>query len=152
MLAWRVHLLRRDPSRLPALLMVLLLAMACVWMMFGALLPVLAAVLLLLGAAGEYLFPLSYQITAEGVFANTLAGRNALPWKEARRCWRERGGLIVTPLAKPSRLDAFRGVLVRFAPDGEPGDRASVLEAIRRCAPDLLPEAAPAAPLPSQES
>ncbi|HLV78774.1 MAG TPA: hypothetical protein VKT32_00795 [Chthonomonadaceae bacterium] len=120
--------------------------MACVWMMFGALLPVLAAVLLLLGAAGEYLFPISYQITAEGVFANTFAGRNALPWKEARRCWRERGGLVVSPLAKPSRLDAFRGVQVRFASDGEPGDSASVLEVIRRCAPDLLSEAVGAAP------
>ena len=121
--------------------MVLLLAMTCVWMMFGTLLPALAAVLLLLGAAGEYLFPIAYQITEEGVYAITLAGRNALPWKEARRCWRERGGLVVTPLAKPSRLDAFRGVLVRFAPDGEPGDRASVLVAIRHCAPGLLSEA-----------
>jgi hypothetical protein len=120
--------------------------MSCVWMMFGTPLPALAAVLLLLGAAGEYLFPIAYQITEEGIFANTLAGRNGLPWKEARRCWRERGGLVITPLAKPSRLDAFRGVLVRFAPDGEPGDRASVLEAIRHCAPGLFSEADLSAP------
>lgn len=150
-LAWRVHLLRRDPSRLPALLLVLFLGAACVWLLFGRPLPVVAALILLLGASSEYLFPISYRITTEGVYADAPASRMALRWKEARRCFSVPAGLVVTPLAAPSRLDAFRGVLLRFAPDGSPGDRASVQSALARCAPALLPEAQPTPP-PSAET
>jgi len=138
LLAWRVHLLRREPGRLPTLLAVLFLAIVCVWLMFGQILPVLAAILLLLGATSEFLFPIAYRLTEEGVSADSPAARLTLRWSEARRCLRHPFGVTLTPLAAPSRLDAFRGVTLRFAPDGEPGDRASVLDAIARCAPSLL--------------
>jgi len=136
-LAWKVHLLRRDPRRLSGVAMVVFLGAACVWLMFGSLLPALAAVLLLLGAAGEYLFPIAYHITDEGVTVNSLTGRMVLRWQDVRRCWRDRECLILTPLPAPSRLDAFRGLTLRFAPDGEPGDYPSVQEAIARYAPAL---------------
>src|SRR5262249_18463714 len=85
LLAWRVHLLRREPRRLPTLLAVFFLAIACVWLMFGQLLPVLAAVLLLLGATSEFLFPISYRLAAEGVAADSLTGHLALCWPAVRR-------------------------------------------------------------------
>jgi hypothetical protein len=134
-LAWQVHLLRRDPRRFPALLCVLFIAAACVWLMFHAVPPVLAALLLLVGATGEYLFPVRYRLTEEGVFAQGPASRMVLRWEEARRCLPGPGQITLTPLPHPSRLDAFRGVTLRFAPDGAPGDRASVLETVARCAP-----------------
>jgi hypothetical protein len=133
LLSWRIHLLRRDSSRLSVLGFVLLFAFITVWLMFHSLLPAVVAVLLLLGATSEYLFPVRYRITTEGVHADALTSRLALRWKDAKRCIPDPMGIIMTPLAAPSRLDAFRGVLLRFAPDGEPGDRASVLAAIERC-------------------
>ena len=142
-LVWRVHLLRRDPTRLPVLLLLLFIAAACVWLMFVSLLPVLAAVGLLLGAASEYLFPISYCLNGEGITANGPASRLVLRWKEARRCQEGRGTLLLTALPTPSRLDAFRGVLVRFAPDGEPGDRESVLAAVATYAPTLISASTP---------
>ncbi len=147
-LLWQVHLARRNPQRLPVLVLILLLGSSCIWMMFHQALPVLAAVLLLLGASTDFLFPLRYRITAEGVYADSLTSRMHLPWKEARRSLLERGAVTLTPLAVPSRLDAFRGITLRFARKGEQGDRASVLEAIRQYAPAVLPvptedEAAP---------
>jgi hypothetical protein len=138
LLAWQVHLRKRSPQRLPGLLAALAFAALCVWFMFGSPLPAGVAVLLLIGACGEYLFPIAYQITPEGVAANSLTSRSTLAWKEARRCRLLPIGLLVSPLPQPSRLDATRGVLLRFAPNGEPGDRASVLAAVRQCAPELL--------------
>jgi hypothetical protein len=136
LLAWRVHLLRREPHRLPGLLCVFFIAAVCVWLLFERPLPVLAALLLLIGATGEFLFPVTYRITEEGVYANTPTGRLALRWKETRRCLRHPFGVTLSPLPIPSRLDAFRGVTLRFALEGEPGDRESVLAAIARCMPD----------------
>lgn len=137
-LVWRVHLLRRDPGRLLGLALVLFLGGVCVWLMFGSLLPVLAALLLLTGASAEYLFPTTYYITDAGVRAEAVTTRLALPWADARRCLPLSVGLLVSPLPAASRLDRFRGVLLRFAPDGEPGDRQSLRAAMTRFAPDLL--------------
>ena len=45
--------------------MIIGIGAGCVWLMFGALLPVLAAVLLLLGSASEYLLPITYRLTPD---------------------------------------------------------------------------------------
>jgi hypothetical protein len=140
LLAWRVHLFHRDRSRLPVVGLVMLFAFFTVWLMFRSPLPAVVAVALLVGATSEYLFPVRYRITTEGVHADALTSRFSLKWKEAKRCVPDPMGIIITPLSAPSRLDAFRGVLLRFAPDGEPGDRASVMAAIERCAPQLMTE------------
>ncbi len=137
LLAWRVHLLRRYPNRLLVLLLTLLIALLGVYLMFGNLLLACVAVLLLLGATSDFLFPLSYRLTATGIEADSLTGRMKLSWQDARRVLSNRESVLLSPLASPSRLDAFRGVTLRFAPDGEPGDRASVLAMIARCAPAL---------------
>ncbi|MCS6776171.1 MAG: hypothetical protein RMJ43_01340 [Chloroherpetonaceae bacterium] len=137
-LEWRVHLLRRDPTRLPLVGATLLLGFVAVYLMFQNLLPAVVAVLLLVASISEYLFPIHYRITAEGIQADALTSRMRLSWQQARRLIPERQSLLVSPLLAPSRLDAFRGVLLRFAPDGQPGDRASVVDAIGRFAPGLI--------------
>ncbi len=138
--------------------MALFIGTACVWLLFGRLLPVVAAVVVLLGAAAEYLLPTSYRIAADGVEAQSMVSSLRISWRDARRCVPDAQGLIVTPLPVASRLDRFRGVLLRFAPTGAPGDRASVYEAIAYFAPEMeLPadrERAPAPPAiePEQEA
>ena len=136
-LAWRVHLLRQRPERARRLVLVLVVGGACVWLMFRAWLPVLAALGLLLGSASEYLFPISYALTDEAVYAYGPLSRATLAWRDARRCLADPSTLTLTPLAIPSRLDAFRGVTLRFASPGHPGDRESVLREIARLAPHL---------------
>jgi hypothetical protein len=140
LLSWQVHLLHRYPRRLHILIITLLLAAGCVWLLFQQVLPVVAALLLLLGTSREYLFPISYILTVEGVSARGLALKGELTWKEARRCLRDRNSLTLTPLATPSRLDAFRGITLRFAPKGQPGDCESILAVIAHCAPELMGE------------
>ena len=126
LLAWRVHLLRRSPERLPALLLAFALGGGCVWVLFSSWIMVVIAIALLAGAVAEYLFPISYRVTDAGVEARTLTGRFAMKWGEVKRVLPQPQGVLLSPLAFASRLDAFRGVLLRHAPDGEPGDRASV--------------------------
>ena len=138
-LHWRIHLLLQKPDRLPALLMVLIIGAVCVWLMFGALLPVLAAVALLTGSVSDYLFPIAYRLNSQEIGLDSVTARIALPLKEVRRCRLYTHSILVTSLAVPSRLDAFRGILLRFAPDGQPGDRQSVLDALTTFAPHLLP-------------
>jgi hypothetical protein len=137
-LHWRVHLLRRDPQRLPVVVMIVGIGAGCVWLMFGALLPVLAASLLLIGSAGEYLLPITYRLTPTEAGQESAGTHMALAWKDTRRCRLSKNAILITSLPAPSRLDAFRGILLRFAEAGQPGDRASVLAALAHYAPHLL--------------
>lgn len=137
-LTWRSHLLQREPGRLPILLLAFCVGALCVWLLFGRLLPVLAAVLLLVNATGEYLFPQRFRLNETGVYADAPTSCLALRWEDVRRCLPQRRGILLSPLPVASRLDAFRGIYLRFAPDGEPGDRASVLAVIAHYAPSCL--------------
>ena len=146
-LTWQVHLVRRQRDRLSTLAMILAIGATSVWLLFGQLLPVLVALCLLLGSAAEYLLPTRYTIDGDGLKARSLVSSLALSWREAKRCRDDASGMLVTPLPVASRLDRFRGVFLRYAPPGEPGDRVSVYEAIARYAPDLAPSEPPLNPL-----
>lgn len=137
--------MRRYPERLIGLALVLLLGAACVWVLFRAWLPVAASTALLLCSAAEFLLPVTYTVTSEGVSARGTGNHSRLSWAEGRRCLPEKEGITLTPLDRRSRLDAFRGVTLRFAPVGRPGDRASVLAAIAMYAPhiEIAPELLP---------
>jgi len=135
---WRVHLWRRNPVRLPILIAAIVLASLTVLVVFQSALLAAATVVLLAGATSEFLFPVTYRITPEGVFSNVLLNRLALKWNEMRRCASGEQGVLLTPLEFPSRGDGFRGVFLRFAPDGQPGDRASVLEQVAHYMPHLI--------------
>jgi hypothetical protein len=136
-LIWRVHLARRDPRRLPVVGLTMIFAALCVWMIFHAYLPVAAAVLLLCGAVQEYLLPSTYTLTPESACQQTGWSRHTLKWTEMQRCVLVKGGVLLSPLPRPSRMDSFRGVFLRYAPQGEMGDRASVLAHVAQYAPHL---------------
>jgi hypothetical protein len=110
-----------------------------VTVIFHSPLPGLAAIVLLVGSVKEFLFPVQYRITKTGVESLTVGSRMELAWKDVRRCMVEANQITLTPLAVPSRLDAFRGVTLRFAQDGESGDCESVLRACMHFVPNLMP-------------
>lgn len=64
----------------------------------------------------DYLLPVTYRLTEEGVEVRQLLPRAFLPWERVRRCVVTEEGLFLSPLSRPSRLDAYRGVLLRNVP------------------------------------
>ncbi|CEK16059.1 hypothetical protein [Chthonomonas calidirosea] len=137
---WQVHLLRCQPSKLPFVGAVVLLGVLSAWVLFGQLLLVLLALVLLCKAAGEYLFPLTYRLDADGVWVSGFLLRQGLRWQEAKRLVSEGNGLYISPFANPSPLERFRGLHLRFADNGSVGDRSTVLDALTRWAPHLMQE------------
>src|SRR5579885_2318811 len=96
---WQVHLLRCQPSKLPFVGAVVLLGVLSAWVLFGQLLLVLLALVLLCKAAGEYLFPLTYRLDADGVWVSGFLLRQGLRWQEAKRLVSEGNGLYISPFA-----------------------------------------------------
>jgi hypothetical protein len=145
-LCWRVHLAGQHPEKLPGVGATLVAAFAGVWILFGNPIPAIVAVVLLLGATADFLLPISYRISDEGVSADSLTSHLRLTWPNVKRCLVSRNAVLLSPLARPSRLDSFRGVVLRYAPDGCPGDRDSLYRSILAHRPETAPPDRPGAP------
>ena len=135
LLAWRIHMLRSHPDRAAILLCVSAFSVAVGWLLFRSPIFCLAALFMLVSATSEYLLPISYAITETDVTARYGANRFRIEWSAVRRALLYSDGIRLSPLAVGGRLDAFRGVYLRFAADGQPGDRESVLELVNRLRP-----------------
>ncbi len=138
-LNWQVHLRKRQPSRLPILLLGIGFGGLCTWGIFHQPLPVLAAIALLTGAVSDYLLPIAYRFDETGAAVSYGLHRFALRWKEVKRVIPLRGGVLLTPLSVASRLDSFRGVHIRFALREEAGNRTEVMAWIESHLPELSP-------------
>jgi hypothetical protein len=99
-------------------------------MLFQNLLLCMAALLMLLSATLEFLAPGDYRLSERGAVSRCGPNRFELAWRDVRRALLYHDGVRLSPLGRASRLDAFRGVYLRFAQDGQAGDRESVLASL----------------------
>lgn len=139
---WRVHLVRRQPERLPVVLLVLIGApMLGLWLM-GHWLFALAAFWMMFSATADYLLPIRYELDAQGVRQRGWSPR-VMRWEKVKRVvWGEQG-VLLSPFTQPSRLDAFRGVFLWY------GDHA---DEVRAWVERYCPACHPAAESPSKRS
>lgn len=124
-LRWRVHLAKEQPQKLIGVIAVVLVMAVLGYTWFGSPLAAGVVVLALLGALSDFLLPITCTLTSSHALTTTLAGRQAIAWKDVRTCYLDEHGIKLSPLSKRSRLEAYRGVYLRF------GDRREeVIEAV----------------------
>ena len=85
---------------------------------------------LLLASLAPGLAPTHCRVDGEGAARRVLLGWERRRWSEIRRARLAAGGLFVSPLARPGRLDRFRGLFLPL-PGGDTG-AATLREALRR--------------------
>ena len=124
---WRVHLARRDPGRAAAVLIVIIASAVAAYSIWAHPLAAAVAGLLILSSAAEFLLPIHYCIGPDGVWSRNLWSVRHLKWSEVKRCYHDAHGVKLSPLSRPSRLEAYRGIYLWLDEDGE-----AALAAIRR--------------------
>ncbi len=93
-------------------------------------------VIIVLASLSEYLFPIRYTISHERIACRTLTSRLEMRWSDVHRMMMNAEGIKLSPLRRASRLDAYRGIYLRFADDpNSPGAPESVLRAVRALGP-----------------
>ena len=137
-LVWRIHLSAQNRKALPGVASSILLAAVLASLLFHTIIAGAVALILLIGAIREFLFPMEYQISSAGVRCKYAGSILELSWKDVRRLIVERRQVTLTSLAEPGWLDTFRGVSLRFAADGQPGCRSQVFQACLQYAPDAI--------------
>jgi hypothetical protein len=73
----------------------------------------------LTASLSRYFFPTRYALDGDGVSTQHLGLKQRRSWAEFRRADEHRDGIFLSPSARPSRLDSFRGVFLRFAQNRE---------------------------------
>lgn len=113
-LLWTVDLGKDNPKRFGVL------AAACAagligLNLFNSILLGIVGFLAIILSVAEMFFPLKYRIDEKGVSVRCGISVTALEWSDAKRIVELEDAVRVSPLERPSRLDPFRGVLVRFS-------------------------------------
>ena len=113
-LSWTVHLARKQPARAIVSLAFISVAAAAGFALAGPFVAVLA-VGVMVASLADFLFPVRYTITHEKASCRMLVNRTEIRWADVKRCYLDDFGVKLSPLDQRSRLEAFRGVYLRFA-------------------------------------
>jgi hypothetical protein len=124
---WRVHLLAEQPGRSAVLCVLCALVLVLVHFLFHQRVgfTILAAAILF-GSLSDWFLPLKYRLTTRGASYTNLLFRKRMAWEEVRSCYVSGFGLKLSPFSRRTRLDAFRGFVLRFA-----GNRDEVVRIVK---------------------
>jgi hypothetical protein len=124
---WRVHLLAEKPGRSVVLCVFCALVLVLIHFLFGQRVgfTILAAAILF-GSLSDWFLPVKYRLTTRGASYSNLVFRKRMAWEEVRSCYVSSFGLKLSPFSRRTRLDAFRGFMLRFA-----GNRDEVIRIVK---------------------
>jgi hypothetical protein len=127
---WQVHLARAQPGKALAVAGAILAAAALCLSLFHNGLFALFTAAALLGATAEFLFPIRYRLTEEAAEMRNLHNWRRITWDEVKKAYLLDEGIKLSPLGVRTRVEPFRGVLLRFGPGA--GERETLLAAVRK--------------------
>ncbi len=119
-LTWTCH-----PARhrwIVAVLVALLVLGLCAGVLASFRDPFLAGLSLVILAASlaPFYLPTRYRMSEDGIEIESIFGARKKAWDLYRRFTVDRHGILLSPFDRPSRLDRFHGLNIRFdAPDRE---------------------------------
>lgn len=131
-MVWSVHLLHQEPKRLLLILPIVLVSLLAGYNIFHSLLSMAVILLLFVASLADFVFPVRYELTTEGAAARTAFSRTFIEWRRVRKYYVDDRGIKLSPLARQGRLEAYRGVYLRFG-----SNRDEVTAAVRRMRDDL---------------
>jgi hypothetical protein len=113
-LEWEVRLSESNRARQPVLVIVAVLAGLIGWQMLSSPLAGVIASAVIFMSTAEVFLPLKYRIDEKGARVRCGISTTAILWEDVKRLLDMPDGIRLSPLETPSRLDAFRGVHLRF--------------------------------------
>jgi hypothetical protein len=127
-ICWTSHPLAQEPWPKSALLATIILALSVgAAFSFEGSAYGLVTLCVLGGALARYWLPTRYRLDRDGVHVAHLGRQQRRFWREFRRLGLYRNGVLLSPFARPCRMDSFRGCFLRC-----PGNREVVIDFARR--------------------
>jgi hypothetical protein len=125
-LQWTLHLGASEPRKVVLVIAIALGAGLVGMLVMRSPLFAVLGILMVLAPNSEFLLPVRYAVTEKGVSSKWGVNNNFLAWEDVRQVRWSEFGVKLSPLNRPSRLEAFRGVYLRFR-----GNKQDVEEAVK---------------------
>lgn len=133
-LQWQIHLAKEQPQKLAGIIIGTIGLGILTFLCFGSVIPVIVLLFAFLGSISDFLFPVTYTLTSTHATARTSlgpVGLRTMAWADVRKVYLDDHGVKLSPLGRRSRLEAYRGVYLRF------GDKQQeVIDAVKKLRPN----------------
>jgi len=123
---WVVHPLFDSPKKSVFLVSFLIFLLVGIQFLFGSLGITLLSIVFLFGSLRQYFLPFRYEVYNNQITVSSFLLKQDRAWNEFRTYYVDQHGILLSPFPKPSRLENFRGIYVRFGLD-----RSMVLDLIQ---------------------
>jgi len=114
LLHWTTQPARKR--RFTAVLVALLIAVMVVivyFLTFSVIFTVGAGIILF-GSLTQFYFETTFTFTERGVRVKYIINKIEKPWSQYRSFYEDKHGVLLSPFVRPSRLENFRGLYIRF--------------------------------------
>jgi hypothetical protein len=123
---WRVHPLCENWRRSSLLLLFLLLLFSGVYWLFQSISVAFLSAIFVTGSLYRYFVPFRYEFYEHQLVVKAPFYRLTKPWSDFRSFYVDNNGVLLSPFTRPSRLENFRGLYIRFG-----GNRSEVIDFIK---------------------
>ena len=113
-LSWTVHPIVENWRKSVLLGLFLALLLFGIYLGFQSIYVALISGIVLLGSLYKYFLPFHHQCEADRLIITSCCYRLERSWETFRSFYVDANGVLLSPFARPTRLENFRGVYVRF--------------------------------------
>jgi len=126
LLEYVCHPAKRD-MRITILTSVfIVICIVLVWLISYSVFLVGLAILILFGSLAGFYFPTRYFFYSDHFIVKTTLQSLRKEWSQFRSYYPDKNGVLLSPFGRPSRLENFRGLYIKFA-----GNRDRVMAIVR---------------------
>ena len=113
-LSWTVHPIVENWRKSVLLGLFLVLLLFGIYLGFQSIYVALISAIVLIGSLYKYFLPFHHQCNEDGLIITSCCYRLERSWETFRSFYVDANGILLSPFARPTRLENFRGVYVRF--------------------------------------
>lgn len=114
LLEYLCHPLKRNRTVTTLVIMVILICLILTYFVtYSAFMTFLGAVILF-GALSGFFFPTRYFFYEDHFIVKTKTQALRKEWSQYRSYYPDKNGVLLSPFARPTRLENFRGIFIKF--------------------------------------
>jgi hypothetical protein len=113
-LKWRSHPFRRKKLVSFLVILCLVAVWVSIYLTTFSIIMTLVSIFILLGALSPFFLPTEYELTSDKIKVRFFFNQKEKEWSFYRSFYVDKNGVLLSPFDKPSRLENFRGIYIRF--------------------------------------
>ena len=113
-LNWRCHPVRRRPVVSMAVTAFIVLVGLLVYFATDSRGFTVLALVILFASLAKFYFPTEYRLSDKNIKVKTTTQTLVKEWSMYRSYYADKNGILLSPFARPSRLENFRGLYIMF--------------------------------------